>query len=287
VTHTPSTASSLLSSPALTGRLKERHETVVVAVSPPRASSTAFARALWANPAIAHYAHEPYEAAYFANPDGVSPGETLSSPLALEPHTGPKTANGLLVKEITFQAERHFGDLAGLATGPVVFLVRDPRLTIASRRNICRAQGESLDFPLAQTGWTALAEQVAYCAAHGIDYCVVDAHDLRTAPLTVLAAVCDLLGLRFDATQLSWSPRPGLRLSNHRTGGGVDHFFTRVLASRGIEPPTETVPALTDFPAGELRDHVAWALDVHRELLRDPRRVCPSAREGEPDADCH
>lgn len=281
---TQSTVSPSVRFPALARDLKERHETIVVAVSPPRASSTAFARGLWANPGIAHYAHEPNEATYFAKPNGISCADALRSPMALEALTGTKTGNGLLIKEITFQAGQDFAELAALATGPVIFLVRDPRLTVSSRRNVRRAQGESLDFPLDQTGWTALAEQVRYCATHDVDYHIVDAHDLRSAPSTVLAAVCDRLGLDFEDAQLSWSPRPQLTLSNHRSG--PDHFFTRVLASRGIEPPTEAVPPLTDFPAGELRDHVAWALDVHQELLSDPRRIGGSAGKDRCRADC-
>jgi sulfotransferase family protein len=253
-------------------KIAGRHGLVLLIISPPRASSTAFARVLWASSAIAYYAHEPYEATYFRNANGASPRATLASPLSLARITGPKSGQGLLIKEISFQAGESFPELAGLVTAPVLFLVRDPRLTVWSRRNVRRRQGSSPDFPLAETGWEALASQLKYCCEHDLDYCLVDATDFRAQPQKVLSAACARLGIPFESGQLNWASLPGLCLSNHRTSG-PDHFFTRVLSSRGVEPPDEMVPGLGEFPAGELRDHLGWALGLYHDLLHDCHRI--------------
>ena len=51
----------------------ERYSDIYVIVSPPRCSSTAFARVLWQHPSVGYYSHEPFEVTYFdgAGLDGV------------------------------------------------------------------------------------------------------------------------------------------------------------------------------------------------------------------------
>jgi hypothetical protein len=257
---------------AWTEAIVRRHGLVVLVMSPPRASSTAFSRALWASREIAYYAHEPYEASYFGNSAGMDPEDTLDSPLALAPLTGPKEGNGMLVKEISFQAANRFPDLLELATVPPVFIIRDPRLTVASRREVRRAQGVEVDFPVAQTGWIALGKQIDWCRQHGRDYCIIDATDFRARPEVIFPRVCKRLGIDFSPDYLSWEPQPNLCLSNHRSQG-PDHFFTRVLASSRIEPPVERVPEFHEFPLGELREHLRMADGLYRDLRRDQRLI--------------
>jgi hypothetical protein len=257
--------------------LTAKHDAVHVVVAPPRTASTAFARVLWNNPAVGYYAHEPFEAAYF---DGHGPEhawESVRNAVDLSAVVGAKAGNSLLIKEIAFQAGDRIGELLAVATSVPVFLIRDPRLTISSRREVKRRAGSTLEFPLAETGWQALESHIAYCRDNGIDYVLVDAYDFRSQPASVMSQVSARLGVDFDPAQLTWEPRPDLTLSNHRTSG-VDHFFTRVLNSKGIEPPMETVPDLAEFPEdGGLRAHVSWALDLYEQLRRDPKRIVPQS----------
>jgi hypothetical protein len=253
------------------------HDPVILVLSPPRASSTAFARVLWNNPLIRYYAHEPYEAGYF----GAEPqhSRVLAEPLDLQPYTGPKTGNGLLIKEITFQCRDTFPALLGAATTPPVFLIRDPRLTVSSRREVLRRSGRDLTFPVEQLGWHALVDQIAYCRAAGVPYLVIDAHDFRGRPEPVFAEVARRLRLPFTSAFLNWQPVKDLALSAARPVG-TDHFFTRVLASTGLEPPDEDIPHLDDLPAtGGLREHVEWALTEYRQLLCDTNRLTDGGLE--------
>ncbi|WP_069735475.1 hypothetical protein [Streptomyces sp. EN27] len=258
-----------------TAHLASKHDDVYVVIAPPRTASTAFARVLWNNPRIGYYAHEPFEAAHFDGHDASHAWESVENAVDLSAVTGPKAGNALLIKEIAFQAGDRIGELLDVGTAVPIFLIRDPRLSISSRREVKRRSGEPLEFPLEETGWLALERQIAHCRTHGIDYVLVDAYDFRSRPQSVMTQVSSRLGLDFDTSQLSWEPRPDLALSNHRTSG-VDQFFTRVLSSRGIEPPVESAPEVDEFPVeGGLRGHVEWALEYYRDLRQDPKLILP------------
>ncbi len=68
-------------------RLRKKHGDIIVIVSPPRCSSTAFARVFWEHPSVGYYAHEPFETMYYM--DGSLNGvvEKLNNPLELK---GPR-----------------------------------------------------------------------------------------------------------------------------------------------------------------------------------------------------
>lgn len=260
---------------------QRRPEDTYVVLSPPRASSTAFTRVLWNNPMIAHYVHEPFEDAYFRSVSARRPWRELAEPIPLHGLGEPKLGDAVLVKEITFQADGRLPELLAATEAPVVFLIRDPRLTIRSRQIVKEKSGQDTLFPLRETGWHSIEEQVAYCADAGRPYLIVDAADFRAAPEPVFGRVHEALGLPFDERHLSWKPMPHLRLSNHRSEA-VDHFFTRVLNTTGIEPPTEPIPGLDRFTTESgLRGHVAEALEIYRRLRDDPNRVrCDREHEG-------
>jgi len=241
-----------------------------VIISPPRSASTALARFIWNNPEVRYYSHEPYESVYFENIDVENATAAIENAVDLAPVIGGKDGAGLLIKEISFQARAHFADLVRRTEHPVVFAIRDPRLTVSSRRQVKRLQQQPLTFPLVETGWQDLVEQIDYCVANDVPHAIIDSVDFRSEPATTLAKMLAAWGLPFDESQLSWQPQPEMALSNHRQGG-IDHFFTRVLNSAGIEPPTEVVPPLEDFEAEHgLRAHVAWALEQYARL-RDAR----------------
>ncbi|WP_290051591.1 hypothetical protein [Amycolatopsis solani] len=244
-------------------------------VGPPRSASTALSRVIWNHPGVRYYSHEPYESAYFKGLGTTEADAAMRHPIDLSAVVGAKAGTGLLVKEISFQLGERLPHLLTRTAHPVVFLLRDPRLAIDSRRRVRERQGRPLDFPLAETGWQALVEQIGYCQANDIPHLVLDSFDFRVTPAPIFERMFAAWGLAFDESQLSWEPRPRLELSNYRVGG-VDHFFTRVLNSTGLELPVEVPLPVADFPeTGGLRDHVRWALEQY-ERLRQGRQFVPT-----------
>ncbi len=258
-------------------QLREKHGEIYVLVSPPRCCSTAFARVLWEHRSIRYYSHEPFEVTYYLGHGVSEVVERLRSPLDLGAITrcaSPPSNGRLVIKEMPYQVGENFELLLSLATQPVTFLVRDPRLNIASRMAQKRVGGESEIFPLVETGWELLAEQIRFCRENGVPYALVDASDFRSHPRTVFEKVLAGLDLPFTESLLKWDPCEQVALDN--LGGRHDHLYLRVLASEGIEPPTEEPPDVHSFPAeGGVRDHVHRCLDIYGVLREDSARVRP------------
>ncbi|WP_146073715.1 hypothetical protein [Amycolatopsis sp. CA-126428] len=253
-------------------------EHTYLVVGPPRSASTALSRVIWNNPGVRYYSHEPYESTYFKGLDTTEAVAAMENPIDLAGVVGAKTGNGLLVKEISFQLGEHLPQLLTRTGHPVVFVLRDPRLTITSRRRVREMQAQPPDFPLAETGWQALVEQIDYCRAGNVPHLVLDSYDFRLTPAPIFERMFTAWGFEFDESQLSWDPQPRLGLSNYRVGG-VDHFFTRVLNSKGLELPVEVPVPVDDFPErGGLRDHVRWALEQY-ERLRRVQQFVPARAE--------
>lgn len=268
----------MLSEPALLDSLRARHERVHVIVSPPRCGSTAFARVFWEHPTVRYYCHEPFEVTYYHEEGLGAVAEKLAAPLdlaALGAEVAPE-ATGLVIKEMPYQVGDRFPLLAQIATPPVLFLVRDPRLNIASRIAKKEEVGDSPFFPLVETGWTLIDRQIAYCRDHSIPYRIVESSDVRNTPLHLLPQVFEAFGLAFSPDMVEWAPYPEIDLDNLE--GEHTHLYRRVLTSDGLQPATEPVPALDSFPDTHgVRAHVADCLEVHERLLRDPHRLHPVA----------
>src|SRR6185503_4435973 len=164
-----------------------------------------------------------------------------------------------------FQVGDAFPLLAALATAPIVFLIRDPRLTVASRMEVLRRSGRPEIFPLRESGWEDLARQLAYVRREEIPHVVVDSSELRRAPGTVVPALLATLGLPFTPDLLAWSSSQATGLS--AVSGSDDPFYRRVLDSTGIEAPAEAIPDLSAFPAdGGFRHPVAECVAQYEEL---------------------
>jgi hypothetical protein len=232
------------------------YDEIVLLLAPSRTASTALARVFWGHDAIAFYTHEPFDRSFHEGAPLGSAAEAMLEPLDLRHVLGaPDRGIGLLVKEMTFQVGNAAAALMELATLPVVFLLRDPRLAIWSRMRMLGRGSEPVPFPPAETGWTALQEQVRHCRLNRIDYALLDASDMRRAPHAVLGPLFDRLG--------------GLGDAQH-------HWYRRILESSGLEPPSEPIPPLERFPEEDgLRKHVEWALEAYEELRRDPCFLAP------------
>lgn len=268
----------MTSEPALLETLRARHARVHVIVSPPRCGSTAFARVFWEHPTVRYYCHEPFEVTYYQQAGLDAVAEKLAAPLDLAAlgATVSADATSLVLKEMPYQVGDRFALLARMATPPLLFLIRDPRLNIASRIARKEEVGDSPFFPQIETGWTLIAEQVAYCRAHAIPYRIVEARDFRNAPLHLFPHVFAAFGLSFSPDMIEWEPYPEIDLDNLE--GEHTHLYRRVLASSGLQRATEPVPALDAFPeAHGVRAHVAACLEVYDRLQYDSNRLRPVA----------
>ncbi len=255
-----------------------RYSRTYTIVSPPRCSSTALARVLWEHPDVGFYCHEPFEVRYYLNQGLAEVGRKLIDTLDLKPlkrHRGGADGRALVIKEMPYQVGRHFPLLAALSARPLIFLMRDPRLSIASRMAMRREVGNEPTFPRIESGWELWAEQIRWCRAHGIDHLLVDSTDYRNRPLDVLPQLFDRLGLEFKPEMLKWRACPDAQIDN--LGGDHAHLYRRVLDSKSLNPADETIPPLNDFPATDgWRDHVARCLAIYREFGISVERIMPA-----------
>jgi hypothetical protein len=256
--------------PRLAERLRERHGEVLVLVGPPRTASTAVSRILWNHPEVGFYSHEPFEATWYEDAPLDRAAELLDAPERVADLGGRGAGRALVVKEMTFQVGDAFPLLAGLATRPIVFLIRDPRLTIASRMRVLRRSGRPELFPLRESGWEDLARQLAWVRREGVEHVIVDSGDLRREPQRVVPALLARLGLAYAPDLLTWDASGATGLSS--VSGAADPFYQRVLDSRGLEAPAEQVPDLSEFPTdGGFRRHVAECVAQYEGLRDDCR----------------
>ncbi len=255
--------------------VKERHDQVVVIISPARSGSTPLARVFWEHPALRYYCHEPFEVTYFDGEPYEAAIERLESAINLTPikhgDVG-EVGNGLVVKEMAYQVGARAPYLMSLATGPVVFLLRDPLLAVHSRYRKKQEANTQGTYPGVEMGLVRLSEQIAYCREHGIPYLVLDSADMRREPVKVLRQVFERLDLPFSSALLDWRSLPDFDIDN--LDGRHSHLYTRVLQSTGIQPDTAPRRTLEDFPEeGDFRKNVALHAKVYKRLLEDPERV--------------
>ena len=252
-----------------------RYDKIYVIVSPPRCSSTAFARVFWEQPSIGYYSHEPFEVTYYKNLDLSHVVNKLENPLVLKRlknHKNSDLGEGLVIKEMSFQVGKNFALLAALTQEPIIFMLRDPRLNIASRMAKKQEQGDNPIFPFQESGWEFLLDQIEYCQQKNLPYIVVDATDFRNNPKVIFKQVFAKLKLPFDREMLSWRSCENVEIDN--LDGQQSHWYERVLTSTNIQPATETIPAIDSFPTtGGFRDRVLQYLDIYKMLCNLPERI--------------
>jgi hypothetical protein len=254
--------------------LKKRYEDIYVIVSPPRCSSTAFSRVFWEQPSIRYYSHEPFEVTYFGDSKLNKVIEKLEHPLDLLPikkSQKSEQSSGLVIKEMPYQVGSNFDLLISLTVHPVIFLIRDPRLNIHSRIIKKIEAEQDPRFPLIETGWELISQQVKYCQDRSIPYFVIDSVDFRSCPSDVFSKTFNLLNLPFSPEMLSWRATPKVNLDN--LGGQHSHLYTRVLNSKGIEPTEEKIPELEDIlEENGFTEHVIKCLDIYNVLRLEAKK---------------
>ena len=264
-------------------------------VSPPRSASTALARSLLNHSQVGPYIHEPCDLYCHRSAPVSSILERLEAGL---------TTTSLLIKEMTFQlGTGEVGDcFLRNAQGPLVFLIREPALTIESRlrvvlgdlsrledtpdskRELIQQAVEARDyssldeivtdsiFPLHYTGWTDLAIQLKRCREQQIDYRIVKASDFRSRPEACLRELCSGWQLRFEENMLDWSSRDGLALGGLGEQGA---WYHRVTQSAGVEPETEVAISRDQLPA-RFSEHLPLAANVYAMASNDPALISPA-----------
>ncbi len=261
--------------------LLSRHSRVYVVVSPPRCSSTAFARVLWEQPRIRYYCHEPFETTYYLDESLNEVLRKLESPLDLAKIRKVEVdadADALVIKEMPYQAGSNFPLLAAMADQPLVFLMRDPRLSIASRMRKKREVGDQPRFPKIESGWELWRQQIEWCKRRGVDYVLMDSTDFRNHPEASFSRVFERLRLPFSSDMLEWRACPEIELDN--LGGRHRHLYGAVLASTGIRTETSATPPLEDFPLEDgWRDHVERCLAIYGEMCDSDARIVPGELE--------
>jgi sulfotransferase family protein len=124
-------------------------------------------------------------------------------------------------------------DRAAFAPFRHAHLIRDPRELLASYARV-RAEPTLDDLGLRQ--------QAEIFESFGGP--VVDSRDLLADPPAVLAALCQALGVPFDASMLAWPPGP-------RDSDGVwaPYWYDSVRSSTGFVPKTPCQPSAVPLPA--------------------------------------
>ena len=256
-------------------QILQKHENIFVIVSPPRCSSTAFSRVFWEQPSVRYYCHEPFETTYYLD-QGLDDVEARLH-AAIDLQTVKKNVTtinktSLVIKEMPYQVGDNFLLLADMSTKPIIFLMRDPRLNIASRMNKKVEVGDSPFFPLIETGWELLAEQIALCEEENIPYLIADAAEFRNHPAETFRKIFARLELPFTPETIGWRANKQLHLDN--LDGSHSHLYERVLQSHKMEPDTDPIPPVSSFPEQHgLRAHVVECLQIYHELRRLPARI--------------
>ena len=255
--------------------IREHYDEIYAIVSPPRCSSTAFARVYWEQPSIRYYAHEPFEGTYFMDQGLDHALDNLRVPLDLsdiKSYSFAGLGKSLVIKEMPYQAGENFPLLVSLTRKPVVFLTRDPRLNIASRMAKKQEVGDDPLFPHIETGWQLISDQIQFCKDNGIPYMIVDAKDFRNHPAVIFKQIFTRLGLPFQEDMLLWNSRPDVDIDNLE--GDHHHLYQEVLSSTGMQPDTDAVPALESFPVENgYRAHVKQCMHIYQRLLASPARI--------------
>jgi hypothetical protein len=208
--------------------------------SGPRTISTALMRA-WQNRQDTIVADEPLYGFYLASSGAAHPGrdEVIASMPTSWPEVLGQLCSASLPPGKTVYYQKHMthhllpevdrGTLSGLRHA---FLIREPRQLLASYARI-RAEPVLDDLGLEQ-------QAEIYRLFGGP---VIDSADILRRPRQALEALCEAIGVGFDAAMLSWPPGP-----RPTDGVWARYWYDSVWKSTGFGPyresPADLPPAL-------------------------------------------
>lgn len=259
----------------LLDKVRNKYQQIYLIMSPPRCSSTAFSRVFWEQPSVGYYSHEPFEIVYYNREVLAKVVDKLIIPLELQTVksvTMDGSGDSLVIKEMPYQVDKYFPALTRIVTKPVIFLIRDPRLNIASRMSKKRVVGDNPIFPQIESGWELLWEQIKHCQLRKIPYLIVDSTDFRNQPAIIFRKIFQQFDLPFNRNMLTWNACTDIDLDN--LDGDHRHLYERVLTSNSLQPATEPTPSLEEFPhTSGFRAHVARCLQIYEALRQDSALV--------------
>ena len=252
--------------------IKTKYDKIYIVIAPPRSASTAFVRTFWSQPSIGFYCHEPFDLYYHKDTSFIEVKRKLTSALNLGNIYHTRKGNSIIIKEMTFQVGKYLPSLIELTSDPIIFIIRDPRLSIYSRM-VKRKEGDQDPiFSLDQTGWPDLVNQVEFCRRMQIPYIIIDSWDFRNNPHKAFKLIFNKLDLTYYAEIIKWRPVRNIKIGE--LWDEQQHWYERVLKSTGILAPTEILPDLEVFPKKNgFRDHVRDCIQSYHELLNDKEAI--------------
>ena len=203
--------------------------------SGPRTVSTALMRA-WENRPDTIVADEPLYAFYLERTGCVHPARELvlaSQPAQWQVVLANLTAplpEGTTISYAKMMTHHLLPEVDRAALTPFAHahLIRDPRDLLASYAKV-RTEPTLDDLGIRQ--------QAEIFEAFGGP--VIDSADLLADPRGTLTALCQALGVPFDAHMLAWPPGP-----RDTDGVWAPHWYASVLSSTGFAPPRPRAEAL-------------------------------------------
>lgn len=142
------------------------------------------------------------------------------------------------------------------------FIVRDPRLTLHSRKKLRSAVGEfEFGFTALWTMWRRVVREFRQPAV------VIDGEQLRAAPERVLRRYCDAVGIAFDQQMLRWQSGPLRNWQSHEADAQTRWHGTLERSAGFIATTTPPQEMQFDFTPAEwhMVDH---AMVIYEEIQR-------------------
>jgi hypothetical protein len=184
-------------------------------------------------PLYAHYLlHQPTTAEHPGRETILASQENDGEKVVREMLTRDYKTKAVVFKQMTHHLIKLNHDF--LSETHNIILIRDPRAIVTSFSKVVdRVVAEDIGIPQQHRLFQELSDSGHLTA-------VVDAHRLLLDPPTVLAALCDRLGLPFTPEMLRWpaGPRP-------EDGVWAPHWYTSVHNSTGFQPHEEKSYHLT------------------------------------------
>lgn len=208
-------------------------------------------------PLYAHYLHTKYgadavDSTHPATAEVLASMATDATEVVRDVILGPCDKPVLFMKQMAHHLIEI--DLGFLEQTVNIFLIRDPREMLPSLAKVIGTP------TLADTGLKTQHDLLISLRATGQSPPILDARLLLEEPRSVLCQLCERLGLRFEASMLSWEMG-----SNPADGVWAPYWYTNVHRSTGFAPYR---PKSESFPT-ELENVLAACAPHYETLHRD------------------